>query len=157
MSDSPLSSYLRMLREKGGYTQDDIAKVVGVSRANYSHYENARIMPSNDCLCKIADFYHVSLSKLIRLSGTNYVVDDADDMKDSDESAGFFAATKSDSYEKIYNDFLKECADMRPEDLAKWLSIEDRELVYNFHKLSSREKRLITYLIKLMLVSNINP
>ena len=69
MSDSPLSQYLRMLRTQNNYTQDELAKYLGVTRSTYSHYENARLMPPTDSLYKLSAFYKISLSKLIRLSG----------------------------------------------------------------------------------------
>ena len=147
MSGTPLSSYLRMLREKNDYTQSQLAKVMGVSRANYSHYENARITPSNDGLCKLADFYNVPLSKLVRLAGSNYESEDTKELLKTDSTVN------DGSYDRFYNDFLKECAEMSTEEISKWLSIDDRELIYYYHKISERDRRLIFYLIRIMLLN----
>lgn len=146
MSGTPLSNYLRMLREQNGYTQDHVAKFLGVSRANYSHYENDRITPSSDSLCKLADLYDVPLTKLVRLAGSGYEVPD-----DTDYSHYESILEEGGVYDKYYNDFLKECANIMPNEIGKWLSLEDRELVYYFHNISERDKRLITYMIKAML------
>ena len=68
MSDTPLSQYLRLLRANHEYKQDDIAKYLGITRATYSHYENARLIPPTDSLYKLSAFYKVSLSKLVKLA-----------------------------------------------------------------------------------------
>lgn len=150
MSDTPLSSYLRMLREKNNFTQDDIAKVLGTSRANYSHYENARITPSNDSLCKLADFYNIPLTKFVRLAGSSFGADNTD-------LTSFIRSTKDEGYDnatdKYFNEFLSECGGMRMDELAKWLSLDDRELVYYYHHLSNRDKRIVIYMLKLMLLN----
>ena len=153
MSGTPLSNFLRMLREKNGYTQDQVAKILGVSRANYSHYENDRITPSSDSLCRLADFYHVPLPKLVRLAGSTYTNgEDFEDQLDRiEESSKEYNLEESKIYDRLYNNFLKECSDMLPEEIAKWLSIEDRELVYYLHNISDRDRQLVTNLVKMML------
>ncbi len=147
MSGTPLSNYLRMLREQNGYTQDYVSKILGVSRANYSHYENDRITPSSDSLCKLADLYNVPLPRLVRLAGSGY--DTCDELMDFHSSGNVLE--EGGLYDEFYNNFLKECANMQPDEIAKWLSIEDRELVYYFHNISEHDKQLITCLIKAML------
>ncbi len=151
MSDSPLSQYLRMLRTQNNYTQDELAKYLGVTRSTYSHYENARLMPPTDSLYKLSAFYKISLSKLIRLSvlssgkgnedikAAEYVI--------SDEDMEF-------QFEKLYKDFLDECSDMTSNELNKWTTIEDREIVYYYHQLSGHDKRLMNYFLKLALLKD---
>lgn len=50
---------------RGNRTQEDVAKIIGISRARYSHYENGRSEPDTDTLQKIADFYQVSIDWLL--------------------------------------------------------------------------------------------
>lgn len=52
-----LSARLRYLRKEKKLTQQQVAKVLGISRARYSHYENEVAEPSNEMLFKIADYY----------------------------------------------------------------------------------------------------
>ena len=149
MSDSPLSKYLRLLRNQTDYTQDDLAKYLGITRSAYSHYENARLMPPTDSLYKLSAFYKISLSKLVRLSvlssgkenenikAAEYVI--------SDEDMEF-------QFEKLYQDFLDECSDMSPSQLNKWATIEDREIVYYYHQLPGHDKRLMNYFMKIALL-----
>ena len=119
MRATTLSIYLKDLREEHGYKQKDLADMLGIARASYSHYETARNIPPNDCLCKIADFYHVPLSNLVRIS---------------------------------QSDTIKNCAasDIDAEELANWLTSDDRDLVANYHKLSAHDKSIIKRLARMM-------
>ncbi|MCR5402353.1 MAG: helix-turn-helix transcriptional regulator, partial [Butyrivibrio sp.] len=131
--------------------QNDIAKYLGVTRGTYSHYENARLMPPTDALYKLSAYYKVSLAKLISLAvqsprnentdirASEYIVSDDDVTVQLDE---------------LYNGFLSECADMSPKELGDWTTIEDREIIYYYHKLSGKDKRLFTYFLKLALLSS---
>jgi transcriptional regulator with XRE-family HTH domain len=58
-----LGDKLKKLR--GNRTQEDVAKLIGISRARYSHYENGRSEPDTDTLQKLATFYDVSLDYLL--------------------------------------------------------------------------------------------
>ncbi len=151
MSDSPLSQYLRLLRANHDYKQDDIAKYLGVTRGTYSHYENARLVPPTDSLYKLSAFYKVSLNKLIKLSlmgNTKKDIKAAEYVTDDEEIENRF--------DKLYSEFLNECADMSPDELNKWLSIEDREIVYYYHKLSGSSKRILNYLLRMFLVQDMD-
>ena len=150
MNDSPLSQYLRLLRTDSGHTQDEVAKYLGITRATYSHYETARLMPPTDALYKLSAYYKVSLSRLIKLSvassskengdikAVDYVVTD-DDIKEGQDA--------------LYQKFLSECSDFSAQQLIKWMSVDDRELIFYYHQLSGREKRLVNYYMKLLVLN----
>ncbi|WP_342510524.1 helix-turn-helix transcriptional regulator [Sporosarcina sp. FSL K6-1522] len=55
----------RMKQLRGNRTQEDIASLIGVSRARYSHYENGRSEPDLVMLEKIADCYGVTIDELL--------------------------------------------------------------------------------------------
>lgn len=151
MSDSPLSQYIRMLRTKNDLNQDDLAEYLGVTRSTYSHYENDRLMPPTDALYKLSAYYKVSLSKLIRLAVLS-MGSDNEDIRSSE-----YIISDDDmamELDLLYSEFLDECADMSPKDLNKWVSIDDRELIYYYHQLSGRDKRLFAYFLKLAVMSN---
>lgn len=151
MSDSPLSQYIRMLRTNSDLNQDDIAKYLGVTRGTYSHYENDRLMPPTDALYKLSAYYKISLSKLIRLAVLSMGKDN------EDKRASEYVISDDDltlEFDSLYSDFLGECSDMSPKELSKWLSVEDRELIYYYHQLSGRDKRLFTYFLKLAVLSS---
>jgi transcriptional regulator with XRE-family HTH domain len=58
-----LGDRLKSLR--GKKTQEDVAKIIGISRARYSHYENGRSEPDTDTLQKLADFYGVTTDYIL--------------------------------------------------------------------------------------------
>ncbi|EMG6029600.1 helix-turn-helix transcriptional regulator [Enterococcus faecium] len=41
---------LRLLRKKRGLTQNELSKIVGISRSYYSDIENGRVLPSGRIL-----------------------------------------------------------------------------------------------------------
>lgn len=50
---------------RGSRTQEEVAKILGLSRARYSHYENNRVEPDTALLNKMADFFNVSIDYLL--------------------------------------------------------------------------------------------
>lgn len=59
------SERLKMLRKERGYTQDDIAALLGVSKQTISGYERGVRRPSFEYLDKLGDFFNVDLSFLL--------------------------------------------------------------------------------------------
>lgn len=60
-----LSSRLVYLRKEKGKTQEDIAKILGVTRPAYTAYETGKRNPDYDTLEKIADYYDVTIDYLL--------------------------------------------------------------------------------------------
>jgi transcriptional regulator with XRE-family HTH domain len=54
----------RLKQLRGKRTQEEVAKLLGISRARYSHYENERVEPDANLLQKLADLYGVSIDYL---------------------------------------------------------------------------------------------
>ena len=60
-----IENRLKEIREDKDYTQNIVAKYLGISQVVYSRYETGlRIIPV-DTLYKLADFYQVSLDYLL--------------------------------------------------------------------------------------------
>lgn len=56
---------IKDLREDNDLTQTDISKMLNISQVAYSYYElNKRSVPL-EILCKLADFYNVSVDYLL--------------------------------------------------------------------------------------------
>ncbi len=56
---------IRELREDRDLTQTEISKLLNISQVAYSYYElNKRNIPL-ETLCKLADFYNVSLDYIL--------------------------------------------------------------------------------------------
>lgn len=57
--------HLKELRTKHGYTQNEIAKILGISRAAYTNIENGKREPDFDTLNKLCDIFNVSSDYLL--------------------------------------------------------------------------------------------
>lgn len=53
------------LRKQKGLTQSEVANQIFLTQNGYSSYENGRTEPNIGTLCKLADFYNVSLDYLV--------------------------------------------------------------------------------------------
>lgn len=79
------------LRDKQGWTQEELAKRLGISRAALSHYEKNRREPDYETLTKLADLFRVSIDYLVgRTNNPQSQLDDdvrkfADQLELSDE------------------------------------------------------------------------
>lgn len=60
------------MREKKGWTQEELSTAIGISRASLSHYEKDRRKPNLETLTRLADIFHVSIDYMIgRRNSTN--------------------------------------------------------------------------------------
>ena len=56
---------LKELREDHDLTQRELGEVIGVPQRTYSYYESGQRMVPPDVLCKLADYYHVSVDYIL--------------------------------------------------------------------------------------------
>ena len=56
---------LKELRIAKGMTQSEVAKVIGYSSLSYARYEKGEREPDVSTLCKLADYFEVSVDYLI--------------------------------------------------------------------------------------------
>ena len=61
-----LAEYLRKLRKDHGYSQSELADMLGVIQQTYSHYETGRIVPPVQTLCRLSELYGVSIDDMLR-------------------------------------------------------------------------------------------
>lgn len=61
----PLGERIKTLRTEHGWSQGELAEKVGTDARQISRYENSRITPSVDVLCRIAEALDVSLDHLV--------------------------------------------------------------------------------------------
>ncbi|MEN3132960.1 LexA family protein [Bacillus albus] len=55
---------LRELRHIEGWTQEDVAKKIGVTKQTYSHYENEKRKPSLSTIRELANVYNVDIDAI---------------------------------------------------------------------------------------------
>ena len=56
---------LKELRIAKGMTQNELAKVIGYSSLSYARYEKGEREPYISTLCKLADYFNVSVDYLL--------------------------------------------------------------------------------------------
>lgn len=66
---------LKLLRKRINLTQKEVADAVGITFQTYSYYETGRTNPTPEMLCKLADFFGVTVDEL--LGRTPQLFDDA--------------------------------------------------------------------------------
>lgn len=96
---------LKAYRQKMGYSQDQIAKYLGVDRSTISHYETAEREASLVHLSKLADLFGIELEDLSEPDGANNAANLAfafrrDGFKEQD-MAGIAA------FQKIVKNYIK--------------------------------------------------
>lgn len=76
-NNSSLGEKLLRLRKEMKMTQDDVAKILGMSRTSFSKYENGNSAPPLQVLRKIAAIYNVGLEYLIFDENTSIRLNDS--------------------------------------------------------------------------------
>jgi len=66
------------LRDQRGWTQEELAQSIGITRAALSHYEKNRRKPDFEILTKLADKFEVSIDYLIGRTNQPMLVMDPD-------------------------------------------------------------------------------
>jgi len=64
-----LKDNLIMLRGLHGYSQEDIAGKIGISRQAYAKWESGATVPDIEKCSLLADVYHVTMDSLVKASG----------------------------------------------------------------------------------------
>ena len=57
---------MRELRKKKGYTHQEVADRIGLTRAAYTNYESGIRTPNIETACKIAKLYGVKVEQLVK-------------------------------------------------------------------------------------------
>ena len=63
---------LKECRKQAGYTQLDMARLIGVARTTYADYENGKIQPPIDKIRKISEWLDLPLEKLMNIQYADY-------------------------------------------------------------------------------------
>ena len=60
-----IAKKMKELRQDSQLTQNKISQILGVNRVSYNRYENNEREIPIEILCKLADYYEVSLDYLV--------------------------------------------------------------------------------------------
>lgn len=72
------SEKLRMLRKRAGYTQQQLADIIWVTKATISYYELSEHTPSPEILIRLAATFHVTTDYLLGLEEEKRYLDVTD-------------------------------------------------------------------------------
>lgn len=65
MNMNIISKYLQFLRKSNNYTQDDLAKELGISRQAVSKWETGMTIPGLEILLKISKLYGITINDIL--------------------------------------------------------------------------------------------
>lgn len=68
---------LKEIRKRTGLLQIDVASALGISNSTYAYYEREERTPTPEMLCKLADFFGVTVDELLGRSSAPAMFDDA--------------------------------------------------------------------------------
>lgn len=74
LGDESLGDRLARLRKERGYTQVELAKIVGIKQTIVSDYERERIRPHIEMAARLAKALEVSVDELVGASPRNSIV-----------------------------------------------------------------------------------
>ena len=136
MKNELLAKKLKELRKAHSYTQDYVASVLGIVRQTYSHYETGNRSPNSEILFKLAGLYHISIEDLMQLTinvDRNICYDAPLPTQSSDDLSEFLTHLNHPGIQKKY----------------QYFSMQEKELLYYFGKISEADKEEIIEFIKI--------
>ena len=138
MQNHLLPSKLRDLRKAFGYTQYDVAAVLGVVRQTYAQYETGKRVPSAETLYKLAGLYQIPVEEFMQLTIKLDAEDsfDAPPVKNTGSKLAAFTDYLNDPYNK---------------KKLQYMSPEEKDLIFCFEQLPKKDKTEILKIIKLKL------
>lgn len=129
--ETALKDLLRKIRRSNNYTQEFVAKHLGITRQAYGHYENGITTPDVKMLTRLAEFFQVPVTTLIDTSIHN----------------GSMLCEEQHSYMPRqgftinFSEFLSFYSE--PENIKKYhyLSRSEKEMLFYFQKLPPQDKK----------------
>lgn len=136
MNNILLSKRLRELRKSFDFTQEFVASYLNIGRQAYSHYETGRNTPTTETLYQLASLYHIPVNELLNLlstkSGLLYTSSDTSNLSST-----------------MLSDFLDYLAKPENEKKLKLLNRREKELLFCFEKISTKDQDDILEFIRI--------
>ena len=74
MNDTSFGLFIKELRNEKGLSQEELGEVLFVHRTTINKWEKGNVIPLNDTLLRISDFFDVSVDEL--LNGKRNIVEE---------------------------------------------------------------------------------
>lgn len=97
-----MKDVLKYLRQTGGFTQAQVAAMLGVSRQSYSKYEKGSVLPSDQLVAKLAKIYGVD-EAFIRANKIPSVSHSCVEYKIEDDAGLPLVASPEKSYDAYFD------------------------------------------------------
>ena len=110
---------LKYLRKKNGYTQEQIAERIGVSRQAVAKWERGETLPDIDNVISLAGVYGVTVDSLVR-NATSY------DLEAADKKHMFGLVRVNDKGQITLPKQCREVFGLEPQDTLLVLGDEDK-------------------------------
>lgn len=110
---------MKLLRKQYGYTQEQIAEKLGVSRQTIAKWERGECLPDIENVIALADIYEVTIDSLVR----NIT---ADSGKGGEKKHMFGVTRVNDKGQITFPKKCREIFDIKPGDALLVLGDEDR-------------------------------
>lgn len=68
-----MGKLLKAKRNEKGYTQNDVAKLIGCDRTTYTYYENGKIVPSVFTIYKMAGIFRIHYDDFFKALYMDYL------------------------------------------------------------------------------------
>ncbi|WP_366917217.1 helix-turn-helix domain-containing protein [Lactiplantibacillus plantarum] len=78
MIEHDLAHQLKAARIDKGYSQNDIANILDITRQSVSKWERGLVYPDLDNLIRLSDIYNIPVDNLIRVNHKKQVVEQKD-------------------------------------------------------------------------------
>lgn len=126
-----LGIVLRKLRSSNDYTQEYVARHLGITRQAYGHYENGITTPDTKMLIRLAEFFQVPITAFIELPAHSETL----------------LCREQNGYQQNINcslnfsDFLSFFT--IPENMKKYhyLTRMEKEMIYYFQRLPTQDQK----------------
>lgn len=77
-SENAVKLNLKQLRLSAGLTQEDVAKVISISRSTVAMWESDDALPRTDKLPMLATLYHCTIDELLRDRSDTEIIPDGE-------------------------------------------------------------------------------
>jgi transcriptional regulator with XRE-family HTH domain len=120
-----LGERLSQLRKKTNWTQDDVARKLGIARTTYAMYEQGRREPDAETLSQLAELFEVTVDYLL---GRENVPDNTStDSPISPEEREFLAWVEENLEDSFFYDFSRSPEESKREMMETLRFIWERE------------------------------
>lgn len=158
---SSLAAYLRLLREKKGLTQSEVAEKLDMQRNAYSHYETGRNKPSVEQLYYLSKIFNIDIEKLVNVyvyrNDENLDLikllneEEKIDLNTIEDFKKVFDSLTNDN--KAYREFL-EYMQVKGNSKKDGIDIDVEEMVFYYKHCSTVERMMIKSLLQKIYISS---